>query len=199
MYKLVGSPKSRPFRVVWMFEELGVEYELVNASPSSEEIISRNPSGKIPALVVDDEIIIDSSAIIQYLADIHGQHTFPVGTIERAKQDSFLHFAIDELDSALWVAAKHKFVLPKELRVPDVIKSCKWDWDRAMGVFEQRLGDNEYVMGEKFTVPDIIIGHVAGWAQSSGFDWPENAVTDYFNRVRSRPAFKKAWEIRENS
>ena len=91
--------------------------------------------------------------------------------------------------------AKHKFVLPKELRVPEVFKSCEYDWNNAMKTFDARLGDNQYVMGDKFTIPDIIITHVAGWASSYEFEWPDN-VKQYFERVRSRPAFKKAEEIR---
>lgn len=199
MYKLVGSPKTRAFRVLWMFEELGVEYDIVPAGTRSEEILSVNPSGKVPALVVGDEVIIDSVAIIQFLADKHDKLTFKAGTIKRAKQDSFLHFANDELDGTCWTAAKHAFAIPEELRVPDVRRACEWDWNRSMGVFETRLGNNEFVMGGHFTVPDMVICHVAGWAKISGFDWPEGKVTDYFKRVRARPAFKKATEIRKST
>ena len=110
---------------MWMFEELGIDYEMITASPRSAEILALNPSGKVPALLVDDDVILDSSAIIQYLADTHGKFTFPVGTIERAQQDSFLHFANDELDAICWTLAKHTFVLPKELRIGDVFDSCK--------------------------------------------------------------------------
>ncbi len=197
MYKLIGSPKSRSFRALWMLEELGLEYEHIAASPHCEEILAINPSGKVPALMVNGEAIIDSTAIIQYLADVHGQFTHEAGTIERARQDSFLHFANDELDSVCWVMAKHKFVLPKELRVPAVFKSCEYDWNNAMKAFAKRLGDNEYVMGDKFTVPDIVIAHVAGWAGLYEFVSPDNNVKQYFKRVRSRPAFQKATEIRD--
>ncbi len=197
MYKLIGSANTRALRVVWMMEELGLEYEHVVAFPQDDKIKAHNPGGKVPALIVNDDVIVDSTAIIQYLADSHQKFTFAPGTIERAKQDSFLHFANDELDGTCWVAAKHSFVLPEELRVADVKKACKWDWDRAMKTFEQRLGKNQYVMGDEFTVPDIVITHVAGWAKASGFDWPEGKVSDYFNRVRSRPAFKKAMDIRK--
>ncbi len=197
MYKLLGSPKTRSFRVLWMLEELGVDYEHAAISPRSEEILSINPSGKVPALLVDGEAIIDSTAIIQYLADVHGQFTYETGTIERARQDSFLHFANDELDSVCWAMAKHKFILPKELRVPDVFKSCEYDWNNAMKTFAKRLGDNEYVMGDKFTVPDIVIAHVAGWAKLYEFVSPDDNVKQYFKRVRSRPAFQRAAEIRD--
>lgn len=199
MYKLIGSPKTRALRVMWMFEELGVDYEMITASPRSAEITALNPSGKVPALLVGDEVILDSSAIIQYLADTHGKFTFPTGTIERARQDSFLHFANDELDATCWMLAKHTFVLPEELRIKDVLNGCKWDWDRAMTSLEIRLGDNQYVMGDQFTVPDLIIGHVAGWAKAVGFNWPDNKLSEYFERVRARPAFKRAWALRDSS
>jgi len=89
MYKLIGTPVARPFRVLWALEELGLDYEVVPAPPRSDEALQYNPSGKVPVLVEDDDIVIDSVAIVQYLADKHGNLTYPAGTIERAKQDSF--------------------------------------------------------------------------------------------------------------
>ncbi len=153
----------------------------------------------MPALQSGDDVIIDSAAIIQYLADRHDKFTYHAGTIQRAQQDSFLHFANDEMDGPCWTAAKHIFAIPEKLRVPDVMPACKWDWDRAMKTLATRLGDNKFVMGDQFTVPDIVMGHVAGWAKLSGFEWPRGGVADYFNRVRSRPAFKTATRIRKES
>ena len=57
---------------------------------------------------------------IQYLADKHGKMTFKPGTIDRAHQDSFTQFAVDDVESPLWFAAKHSFALPEEYRVADV-------------------------------------------------------------------------------
>ncbi len=198
MYKLVGSPKSRAFRVLWMLEELGQEYEIVPAGPRSQEILSVNPGGKVPALVVDDGVIIDSVAIIQFLADRHEQFTYEAGTLERAKQDSFLHFAVDDMDGICWTASKHAFVFPEEKRVPEVVPVCRWDWEQSMETLDARFSKGPWLMGETFTVPDIVMGHMAGWANNIGFGWPEGKITQYFQRVRNRPAFLKAWEIREN-
>ncbi len=200
MYKLIGSPKSRAFRVMWMFEELGVDYEMEPARPHSEPVLKVNPAGKVPVLQVGDDAVIDSAAIVQYLADAHGRFTHRPGTIERARQDSFLHFGLDDMDGICWTAAKHTFIFPEARRCQGVKESCAWDWDNAMAAFAKRLGDgDDYVMGDEFTVPDLIIGHCAGWARNSGFAWPDGRVGAYFERVRSRPAFLKAWEIRENS
>ena len=127
MYQLIGSPRTRAIRVIWMFEEIGVDYELVPAGPHTGDVNALNPSGKVPVLKVDGTAIIDSVAICQFLADRHGKFTYPAGTIERALQDSWTHFAIDEIDGALWVNAKHGFILPEELRSETAQKASKHD------------------------------------------------------------------------
>ena len=199
MYTLVGSPKSRAFRVLWMLEELGVEYKIEAVGPRSPEITALNPSGKLPVLKDDDDIIIDSTAIIQYLADKHNKFTYPAGTIERAHQDSFTCFALDDLDGILWVTAKHSFIFPEEMRAEGVKPSAQIDFAKSLVDLEQRLGDNEYIMGDTFTIPDIIIIHCYGWAMTAKFDWPDGKLKDYVERVRLRPAFVSAHEIRTAS
>ncbi|MGI9464874.1 MAG: glutathione S-transferase N-terminal domain-containing protein, partial [Aestuariivirgaceae bacterium] len=136
MYKLIGSPKTRALRVLWMLEELGLEYELDPVAPRSDEAHAVNPSGKVPILQVDDDIIIDSVAICQFLADKHGRFTYPAGSIARAQQDSWTQFALDDVDSLLWFSAKNTFVLPEELRSETAQKACKFDFDRSMGFLE---------------------------------------------------------------
>ena len=197
MYKLIGSPKTRAFRVMWMLEELGQDYELDPVGPRDKSLAAINPSLKVPVLKDGDDHIIDSVAICQYLADKHGQMTFPAGTIQRGHQDSFTQFAVDDVELPLWVAAKHKFVLPEEYRVPDVKRACQFDFDRAMMALSQRLGKKTYVMGDTFTVPDLLLGHCSGWAKSTGWTIPEGNVADYIARIRARPAFQKTWAARE--
>ncbi|MBL4599722.1 MAG: glutathione S-transferase family protein [Rhizobiaceae bacterium] len=199
MYTLVGSPKTRSFRVLWMLEELGLEYQVEAVGPRTPEILELNPSGKLPVLKDGDDAIIDSTAIIQYLADKHNKLTFAAGTIERAKQDSFTCFALDDLDGILWGAAKHSFILPEELRSRDVKPASQFDFAKSLITLEKRLGDNKYVMGDVFTVPDIIITHCAGWAANAKFDWPEGPLSDYVDRVRKRPAYIRANEVRSAS
>lgn len=198
MYKLIGSPKTRAFRVLWMLEELGVDYEVEPANPHSEAVLTANPSGKVPALLADGEVIIDSTAICQFLADRHGNFTFPAGSIERAQQDSFTHFALDDVDSVLWFNAKNTFILPEEFRSETAQKACRYEFDNAMKVLETRLGDKTYVMGDDFTLPDLLLGHCAGWAiNGAGWTIESEPVAAYFERVRSRPACIKALELRE--
>jgi glutathione S-transferase len=192
MYKLFGSKKSRSFRVLWALEELELDYELIASSPRSDEVRAMNPSGKIPAFMDGDEVLLDSVAIIQYLADKHGKLTFPAGTIARAKQDAFMQFACDEMDGTLWTAARNSFVLPEERRVPAIKETLKWEYARSMSVLAQRLGDNTWLMGDTFTVADIIAVHCGTWARNAGFACDEPIVAAYIDRAIERPAYKRA-------
>lgn len=198
MYKLIGSAKSRAFRVMWMLEELGEAYEQDSVAPRSPEALAVNPSAKVPVFMDGDDVIIDSVAICQYLADKHGRFTHTAGTLERAKQDSFTHLALDELDGALWWAAKNSFVLPEDLRSDKAAAACEYDFMRGLGHLEARLGDNQFVMGDEFMVPDLIIGHCMGWGINV-MKWmpPKGPLRDYLARLRERPAFKAAWARRE--
>ena len=197
MYTVIGTPKARPFRVTWMLRELDQPYELKPVRPRDPSVQAVNPSGKIPVLKDGDDYIIDSVAICQYLADKHGQLTFPAGTIKRAHQDSFTQFAMDDVESSLWTVAKHTFARPPEYRVEDAKRLCRFDFDNAMTALSARLGDKLYVMGDTFMVPDLMLGHCAGWAQSIGWKIPDNNVSTYIQRVRSRPAFLAAMAERE--
>jgi len=199
MYEVIGSPKTRAFRVMWMLRELGEPYKLTPIPPRDERLKSINPSRKVPVLKDGEDYVIDSVAICQYLADKHGQLTFKAGTIERAHQDSFTQFAVDDVELPLWVHAKHTFAIPEEYRVPDVKRACMYDFGRAMEALSQRLGEKTYVMGDIFTVPDLLLGHLGGWAMSVGWTIAEGNVSRYIARIRERPAFQAALAERQKT
>ena len=97
MYTVVGSRTNRTFRVLWALEELGIEYDHKPYPVRSPEALEHSPTGKLPALIAEGEVITDSAAIITFLADRHGGLTFPAGSVQRAKQDALLHRVNDEI------------------------------------------------------------------------------------------------------
>ena len=197
MYTLIGTPKARPFRVLWMMEELGVEYDVLPLSPTDKAAMAEyNPTGKVPALKDGDDVIIDSVAIMQYLADKHGGMAFKAGTIERAKQDSFKQFICDEIDGALWTAARNRFVNPEDKRSADIKPILMWEFERSIKALETRLGDNEYLMGDTCTVPDLLFTHCAGWANNAGFMIESKPLLALVKRCLAREAYQRAHEIR---
>lgn len=198
MYKVIGSPKNRAARVIWMLEELGESYEVQTAFPHTPEVLAHNVGGKVPVLVDGDFALSDSAAILMYLADKHGKLTYPVGTKERAKLTSVMFFAMDEVESPPWTLAKHSFIIPENLRVLDAIKpALEHDFAKAMRGLEARLGDGPFIMGEDFTVADIYLGHSGSWAKGAGFNIPTGAVADYFDRVADRPGWLVVKKARE--
>jgi glutathione S-transferase len=190
-YTVYGTVKSRAARVVWLLEELGVPFDHVAAPPRSDDVVALNPSGKVPVLVADGVPISDSTAILTFLADRHGAFTYPAGTIDRARQDSLTQFLLDEFDAALWMAARHSFILPEPLRHAAIKDSLKWEFERSQKTLVARMGA-PFLMGEQMTVPDIILGHCLVWAMTAKFPIVEPRLVDFLAAMRARPAFLSA-------
>jgi glutathione S-transferase len=192
MYTLIGTVKSRAIRPLWLLEELGVDFEHIAANPHTEQVTAVSPSGKIPVLIAEGRAIADSTAILTFLADRHGSFTFPAGTLERAEQDSLTHRVLDELDSVLWTAARHSFILPEEMRVPAIKEPLKIEFAASLARLSERLGDGPFLMGETMTIADIIAVHCGSWAVTAKFPLEDRRFRDYMDRLRDRPAFQRA-------
>lgn len=192
-YTLIGAASTRAARVLWMLEELGVPYEHIGAKPHSDSVTTHYPHGKVPVLLVDGAPLTDSTAILQYLADVHGRFTAPCGTMARARQDGMVHFLIDEFDAVLWTSARHSFILPEEHRVPAVKDSLRWEFSRNQTAAVRRMGEHPYATGEEFTVADILLTHCLMWARAAKFAITEPALGDYAARISARPAFQRVF------
>ncbi len=191
-YTVYGSPRNRGIRVIWMLEELGQSYRLHTDPPRSDAVRAVNPLGKVPVLLDGDAALTDSVAILTYLADKHGALTFPAGTLERARQDARMLFVLDEMDSILWTAARHSFILPEEMRMPDIKTSLKWEFEQAIARFETLLGEGPFLMGDTMTIADIVAAHCGGWAIAARFPVESESFRAYVDRLRARPAFLRA-------
>lgn len=190
MYKVYGVMASRTARVLWMLEELGEAYDLIQANPQSDVARSVNPAGKVPVLVDGEDVLTDSTAILTYLADKHGKLTYPAGTVERAQQDALTHTVLDEFDAILWTSSRHSFVLPKEQRVPEVKPSLKWEFTRNLNRLSKRMV-GPYLQGDQMTVADIIATHCLNWAHNAKFPVENEAMLAYAQSMRERPAFQR--------
>ena len=192
MYTVIGNPRSRTVRVLWLLQEMGVEYDHESIAPHSDEARAANPVGKIPVLLDGDHAFTDSTAILTYLADKHGQFTFAAGTQERAIQDGHTNFLLDEFDACLWAAGRHARYLPEERRVPAVIDSLKWEFERSRRRFVDRLGAGPFLMGDTMTIADIVAAHCGRWAKGTEFPVDQPEFTEYVDRMVARPAFRRA-------
>lgn len=192
MYTVVGTIKTRALRVIWLLEELGQPYRHIAASPGSAEAVAYNPTGKVPVLKVDAAFITDSVAIMTFLTDKHGQFTHPAGTVDRARQDSFTLFVLDELESLLWTSARHSFILPEDRRLHAIKPVLHWEWARSLQTLHNLLGDNQFLTGAKMTVPDILLSHCLSWAVIAKFPPPDQRLIEFQSAMQTRPAYARA-------
>lgn len=192
MFTVIGTVQSRAMRVLWMLEELGLAYDHIPAAPRSEGVVAFNPAGKVPVLIEDGTPITDSTAIITYLADREGRLTHPAGTLDRARQDSLTQFLLDEFDANLWMAARHSFVLPQEMRQAGIKNTLRWEFERSQKTLLHRMGEGPFVMGDTMTVPDIILAHCLTWALAARFPIVDHRLTGYLDAMRARPAYQRA-------
>ena len=191
MYTVLGSTKNRTLRVIWTLEELGVAYDQVVGDPGSAEVKALNPTGKVPALIVEAEVLPDSVAIMTFLSDRHKALTFPAGSVERLRMDGHIQFLLEEFDSLLWVAAKNSFINPANQRAPEVKPVLKWEFERSLTRPEERL-QAESLMGDTFTIADILAAHCLNWAFTAKFPNASEALKAYAKRCRGREAYKRA-------
>ncbi|MEM8729410.1 MAG: glutathione S-transferase family protein [Pseudomonadota bacterium] len=191
MYKVYGKVATRAFRVLWALEEMGLDYTLIESSPQSDAIREVSSLGKIPVLEVDGTYLTDSVAIMTFLADRHGQLTYPAGSLDRARQDGFTERVNDEFDSPLWIATRHANLLPEKKRVPEIVPSASAEFGRNLARLAKAF-DGPFLMGEQMTIADILLGHCLGWGMVMEFPIEEHVMKPYFKRLRDRPAYKAA-------
>ncbi|HET8790977.1 MAG TPA: glutathione S-transferase family protein [Modicisalibacter sp.] len=197
MITLYSYPDTRSLRVAWTLEELGLEYvcqrvDLREGVNQSAEHLARHPDGKLPALGDGELMLFESAAICRYLAERYGEgRLLPSDPMLRARIDQWLFFVISELEQPLWTQAKHKFALPQARRVPAVLPTAAWEFQRAIAALQRGFDGQGWLLGEPFTVADIVLAHTLNWAHSFKQPLPE-ALEAYRLRCNERPAMAKA-------
>ncbi len=193
MYQVIGPIRTRTLRVLWTLEELGQDYTHTAAAPHAEQVVTFNPAGKVPVLVSGGVPITDSIAIMTYLSDKHGALTHAPGTIARARQDSLTHFLSDELDQVLWMASRHSFILPENMRLPEIKESLRWEFARNLKRLVARMAeDGPFLMGAEMTIADIVLAHCLIWAENAKFPVEEDRLLAFRDLMQARPAYARA-------
>ena len=104
---------SRSQRILWMLEELGLDYEIKRyererTMQAPESLRAVHPLGKSPVITDGDKTIAESGAILEYLSDTYGGGKFspPAGTPERLHYTYFMHYAEGSLMPLLFMRIK---------------------------------------------------------------------------------------------
>ena len=201
MYQVYGMPRTRSTRVLWALEELGADYrfhliDLAKGEGQSPEFLKLNPFGKIPVLVDGDLVLTESAAICSYLADCHPEAELVprTGTPDRGRYDQWCHFVMSELEQPLWTIGKHKFVYPQDKKLPAIIEIAAWEFQKVAGVLAKGLADREYLVGDSFSMADILAAHTLTWARAFKVPHGIAELDDYELRISARSALERAKE-----
>ncbi len=184
-----GPSRSKQAR--WTLDELGLEYKSIEGIEilHSEELNRVNPMGKVPAIVINGESLFESAAICTYLADLVPEKGLiaPSGTRERALHLQWTSFALTELEAYVWSNARNTFVLPKEERITALFEQNNKAFMKAAGILDKVMADKEYLVGNRFSVTDILVGFTLNWGDNVGLLHQFTHLQNYLERLKQRP------------
>lgn len=182
---------SRSKQVRWALFELGLEFKSVEGLEilHSDELKKVNPMGKVPAVLIDGEPLFEAAAICTYLADLVPEKGLiaPSGTRERALHLQWVSFALSELEAYLWSNARNTFVLPREERETALFEQNNKAFVHAAGVLEEYMEDKDYLVGNSFSVTDILVGFTLNWGNGQGLLKQRPNLQRYLGRLKKRP------------
>jgi glutathione S-transferase len=191
LYQRQGA--GRPPRVRWALEEAGAPYEWVvmdSEEGHGEAHRRRHPLGRVPVLEGDDGLLFESAALCLHVADLNPQaELIPApGSHERGQVYQWTFFAMTELEPAMVRAYTAR-------RRDDADATAKADerLAKAGAVLAARLEEHDYVVDDRFTIADIVLGGVLVSARKYDLLVDSPSLRAYLERLDGRPAKQLAY------
>lgn len=193
MMKLYGTPPTRTLRVIWMLNELGLEYEqvpvdLMQGEHLQPDFLGLNPAAKVPVLVDGSQVITESAAIQLYLAEKYPQAGFiPSAVEERAQMYRWIFFLMTEIEPPLWRIARHTFLYPDEMRIPQDVDQARQECREMLAVLERHMQEREYLVGDRLSVADFNAAYTLDWANEENLLDAAPRLREYLKAMYARP------------
>lgn len=192
--------ESRSQRILWLMEELGVDYEVKRYARNAQtrlappELKAIHPLGKSPVIEANGKVLAESAAIIEYLAEneAFGALAIPVGDAARFDYLYWLHFA--EGSAMLPLLLKLYVALLGENGAPLMQMRIDPEIENHFSFINAHLEGKDYFAADRFTAADIQMSFVLDAGNNRG------GLDRYPNMVRvrklqqARPAYQKALE-----
>ena len=205
---------SRSQRVLWLLEELGVEYEIKRYERDKKTMLAPrelrevHPLGKSPVVTDQGQTIAESGAIVEYLVERYGNGRLvpAAGTPEKLRYTYWLHYAEGSAMPPLLLKLVFErmktgpvpfFVRPIVRAVADKVLTMFVDPQLKLHFeyMEAHLAQNPWFAGKEFTAADIQMSFPLEAAQSrapKGLETP--SVTAFLEKIHARPAYQRALE-----
>jgi glutathione S-transferase len=193
--RLYHQPRSRSVRALWALTEAGAEFDLQPIAREDKQAPwyrALHPLGQSPVAELDDGPLYESLAIIWQVCDTHPAAglSAPIGSHARALQYQWSFFAASELEPPLSEIARQLWGdgAPDE----DVVAAARARFATKAGVVADALEGNEFLVDDRFSVADIAVGAVTGFAKMAELAELPDAVEAYVGRIEARPALVSA-------
>lgn len=197
--KLYYVPLTSAFRPRWALEETGQEHELVRLTLSPKDLKTPeykkiHPLGQVPALVDDELVLIESAAICMYLAErAPGRELLPADEPRaRALYNQWILYAMDTISPIVHTVYLRWFMARPEDKAHVATEADHAAIQRVLAPVQKVLESGPFLLGERFTTADIILGGVLQWAEAAGLLTGTPEVRAYHERLRARPAYQRA-------
>lgn len=203
MITLFYKEKTRATRPLWLLEELAelgprVPFELrrvdfEHGEHRRPEYLRLHPHGLVPALTDGETTVFETAAICLYLGDRFLERGLapPFGAAQRAAYYQWLAWCPATLEPAIGLWAWHTRLFPEPERVPRLAESGKAKFAECARVLEGALR-GPFILGERFSVDDILLGGNLLWARRSGLE-AGAALDAYLDRLLARPAARRVF------
>lgn len=190
-----AAGQVRDHRVRWILNEAGWAYEirLLDAvDQKSAEYRALQPFGQVPTLEEDGRApMFESGAIVWDIAERAGV-LIPSDPVMRAQVLTWYFAALNSVEGALINVSEAEFFLrdeaAKAARRPQVLPFA----EKRLSELQLALGDRLWLVGETFTVADLMMSSVLKIAASLDMLKVYPALQAYFDRCLDRPAYRKA-------
>ena len=203
---------SRSQRVLWLLEELGLEYEVrrYERDPATmlapPELRAVHPLGKSPVISDGDNVLAESGAILEYLVETHGGgRLVPApGTPERLRYRYWMHYAEGSAMPPLLLklvfdrigkARMPFFARPvaRAIAARALAGFVQPQIDLHLDFMEQELERRAWFAGDAFTAADVQISFpLEAAASRGGLDGRRPRLMAFLARIHARPAYQRA-------
>ncbi len=199
MLTLHFAPNSRAGRIVWLLEELGLEYRLnrMDFHPKdlkSEAHRARHPLGRVPVLDDGDVRLWESGAIVEYIIARHtdGALRPPADSDLFPAYLQWFHYCEGMVMPPINTIVVQTILLPPERQNAEALGQAQRLLARSLAPVNQRLEGRDYLIGD-FSGADVMLGHACFMSRRMGCVSDDSAhLHAYIDRVEARPAFQKA-------
>lgn len=190
--KLFWCPQTRAARVLWMVEELGIDYELINtdiraeSDPARTELLTASPMGKVPAIIDGDVRMAESAAICLYLADKYADAGL-APAVNSPLRGQYLYWML-YVPAVVEPAMSEKF----SGSAPNKLSHGWGDFPTMLETLESGLKGKTWVLGDTFSAADVMLGSTCYFLQKFGILPETSPLNAYVAHCIARPAYERA-------